>query len=147
MLALERRWVRTILGSFAPEGGPELAPATGDIEYVETFQGLYQGARGIARLGMRVALWLVALSPLWLLRRGVTVTALSLSERQSLLSRLLEHRVYAVRESAFLLKLCACLALFADDDVRARSGYDPAEPESAQRARSERVLTLTRSRP
>jgi hypothetical protein len=124
MRAFERRWVHDILSSFAPQGGPELAPRAGEVEYFPTFAGLHQSARGIARVGFRAALWLVALAPIWLLRRGCTFGKLALEERQALLGRLLDHPVYAVREAAFLLKFCACLALFASDDLRARSGYD-----------------------
>ena len=124
MLAFERRWVRDILSSFAPDGGPELAPSAGTIAYVATYEGMYESARPIARLGFRLALWLVALAPLWSARRLHTLPGLALAERQALLERLLDHRLHAVREAAFLLKLCACLALFANDDLRARSGYD-----------------------
>lgn len=124
MLAFERRWVHDILSSFAPDGGPELAPRAGSIAYLASYEGMYGSARPIARVGFRLALWLVALAPLWLARRPRTLPRLALAERQALLERLLDHRVYAVREAAFLLKLCACLALFANDDLRARSGYD-----------------------
>lgn len=124
MLEFERRWVHDILSSFAPEAGESLAPPAAQIDYVATFAGMHASARPLARAGFRLALWLVALSPCWLLRRGATMAGLPAAARRTLLARLLEHRVYVVREAAFLMKLAACLALFANDEVRARSGYD-----------------------
>lgn len=125
MRSFERRWVRVVLGSFAAEGSSELAPRAGEVDYLGTFLGMRASARPVARIGLRLALWLVALSPLWYGRRWCTFAGLSLDERQGLLGRLLEHPALAVRESAFMMKLAACLALFASDSLRARSGYDP----------------------
>jgi hypothetical protein len=124
MLQFERRWAQLILASFAPEGGPGLAPLPGEVDYVATFESMQLRARPLARVGLRAALWLVALAPLWLLGRFGTCARLSLAERQALLVRLAEHRAHPVREATFMLKLAACLALFASDDLRARSGYD-----------------------
>ena len=73
---------------------------------------------------MRLSLWLIAWAPLWLGQAFGSMAALDARQRDVLLARLLEHRVFAVREAVFLLKLAACLALFANDDVRARSRYD-----------------------
>jgi hypothetical protein len=138
MLAFERRWVRDILSSFAPEGGPGLAPRVGEVDYERAFMSLHGSARLIARVGMRIALWLIALAPLWLRGERRTLPALPSEARQALLARLLEHRVYAVREAAFLMKLCACLALFANDAVRARSGYDGSHENLIPLARGRR---------
>lgn len=141
MLWFERRWIDAILGSFAPEGGPGLAPRAGEVDYLGTFIGLYTSARRIARIGFRAGLWLVALAPLWLGRRVRTLPGLPLAERQALLTELLEHRVYAVREAAFLMKLAACLALFASEPLRARSGFD-REPQDT--ANEPRLVQLSR---
>ncbi len=130
MFAFERRWVEIILGSFAPPGGGALAPEPGEVvDYLGTYRSMLVRSRPVARVGLRAALWLVALAPLWLLHRPRAFRALSLAERQALLARLMEHAAYAVREAAFLLKLVACLALFANDALRARSGYDGAPRE------------------
>ena len=139
MRSFERRWVRIILGSFAAEGSPELAPRAGEADYLGTFLGLRASARPVARVGLRLALWLVALAPIWYQRRGCTFAALSGDERQALLATLLEHRVLAVREAAFMMKVAACLALFASDALRARSGYDPVAQVVQLRAPSART--------
>lgn len=134
MLWFERRWVEGVLASFASADVPGFSPAGRPIDYVGTFLGMREHARPLARLGLRMALWLVMLAPLWLFLRAQLFVSLSREEREDLLQRLLAHRVYAVREAAFLLKLAACLALFADDELRARSRYDgPTEPRVALR--------------
>ena len=124
MWAFERRWAEAIFSSFAPEQSSGLAPRPGEVDYMATFHSMRERARLVARLGLRAALWMVALSPLWLAHRARSFARLPLAERQLLLAQLMEHRVFAIREAAFLLKLVACLALFASDEVRARSGYD-----------------------
>lgn len=128
MRTFERRWVSTILGSFVAEGGPGLAPCAGEVDYDETFAGMRSGAQPLARVGLRAALWLVALAPVWLGEQPRTLDALPLAERQRILTTLLDHPLLPVREAAFMLKVAASFALFASDPVRARSGYDGAEP-------------------
>ncbi|MET0344438.1 MAG: hypothetical protein ABW252_25720 [Polyangiales bacterium] len=128
MLAFEARWVRIILASFAPVAGPALSPCEGEVDYEATFAGMRASAGPLARLGMRLALWLVALAPMWYARRRGTMSNQPLAVRQALLAALLDHRAYAVRESALMLKLAASVALFASDAVRARSDYDGVVP-------------------
>jgi hypothetical protein len=104
---------------------------------------LLTGATPLSRLGLRLALWVVALSPLFVLGRLCTFTGLAPKERTALLDRLLEHGSFAVRESTFLLKTAACLALLGSQSVRARSHYDGA-PQNAQPDESKKSLPLAR---
>lgn len=124
MWAFERRWADVILGSFVVPGAQGLMPEAGEVDYLAGYESMYGAARPLARVGLRAALWLVALSPLWLGLRLRTFATLAPRERNRLLGRLIEHGSYPVRESVFLLKLVACLALFASESVRTRSGYD-----------------------
>lgn len=141
MLSFERRWARQLLGAFAPGGGPGLAPIEGEVDYVGALGRMMRGATPLAALGMRLALWLVALAPFWLWGRLTTVTRLAADRRTELLCQLLCHRAFAVRELTLLLKLCAAMALLGTPTVRARSGYDVSEtrvsmqPERAPAAR------------
>ena len=124
MTRLERRWAQALLESFAPVGGPGLAPLPGEVDYLGTFGALVRRARPRAAWGLRVAVWLAALAPLWLWGRLRTVTGLSRAARTALLEELLAHRSFPVRELALLLKLAAAMALLGTSSVRARSGYD-----------------------
>jgi hypothetical protein len=78
----------------------------------------------VAALGLRAGIWMVATAPLWLFGRFVMFGTLKGSERTELLSRLLTHKSFAVRELTLLLKLTAAMALLGTASVRARSHYD-----------------------
>ncbi len=124
MLSFERRWAEVLLASFAPPGGPGLAPRPGEVDYLAAYETLRTRSTRLAGVGLRGALWLVALSPWWLGRSIWLLPAMPHSARVEVLAELLEHRVFAIREATFLLKLAACLALLGSESVRARSGYD-----------------------
>ncbi len=119
----ERRWLVAILSGFtAPEG--ELTVADGEADYLHAAEVMASGSRLKARVGLRVAVWVVALAPAWALGRAQTLDEVPAATRTELLARLLEHRAYLVRGLATLLKLTATLAMMRSPAVRARSGYD-----------------------
>jgi hypothetical protein len=124
VLLFERRWAQVILDSFAPPEGPGLAPRPGEVSTLGAFDKLRAGCSKPARLALRAAIWVVAFSPLWMLGRARSFPALPRSERLTLLAKLLEHRSFLVRETAFLLKTVACMGLLESEAVRKRSGYD-----------------------
>ena len=132
MLAFERRWVLAILSSFAPEGSGapgRLAPEPGEVDYFGAFHALFTEGSPLAGLGLRLGLWLVSLCPLFVLGRFSTFAGLAMGERVALLERLLESDFFPLRESTFLLKTAASLALMRPESVRARSHYD-GNPEA-----------------
>jgi hypothetical protein len=122
MLPCERRWAVGILRSFARIGN-EPSPIT-DAAYLAGYDALRIRARVVARIGLRLAVWVVAVSPLFLGRKGRFFGALDTEDRTRILEELLVHRFHPVREAAFVLKCAACLALFRDGEFRAQSGYD-----------------------
>lgn len=128
MMGFERRWVRHLLGAFAPSGGPGLSPLAGEVDYESAFVRMRRHATPLAALGLRAALWMAALAPLWLWGRLATVSRLAKERRSELLRQLLSHRAFAVRELTMLLKLSATMALLGTPSVRARSGYDSVQP-------------------
>ena len=127
MTRWERRWAKQLLGAFAPSGGPGLAPLPGEVDYESAFVRMRRHATPLAALGLRVALWMAALAPLWLWGRLATVSKLAIERRSELLRQLLSHRTFAVRELTLLLKLAATMALLGTPSVRARSGYDSVQ--------------------
>jgi hypothetical protein len=139
MMAFERRWARALLAAFAPTGGPGLAPAPEEVDYVGVLGRMMREASPVAALGLRLALWMAALAPLWLWGKVATISKLAHERRPELLRELLGHKLFAVRELSLLLKLCAAMALLGTPSVRARSGYDhvqaPGVIESGLRVR------------
>ncbi|HET6334296.1 MAG TPA: hypothetical protein VFG30_13830 [Polyangiales bacterium] len=140
MTRWEHIWAVEVLAAFAPAAEPrngssqpsknsQLAPREGEVDYLRTFRRMHAGSTPLAGLGLRFALWMVALAPLWLLGRFATFSKLARAERTELLSRLLRHTNLVVRELALLLKLTAAFALLGTPSVRERSGYD--KPQAA----------------
>ena len=127
MTRWELRWAKHLLAAFAPSGGPGLAPLAGEVDYETAFVRMRRHATPLAALGLRVALWMAALAPLWLWGRLATVSKLAIPRRSELLRQLLAHRTFAVRELTLLLKLAATMALLGTPSVRARSGYDSVQ--------------------
>jgi hypothetical protein len=139
MTRLELRWAEDLLAAFAPAGGAGLAPQEGEVRYAAVLERMREQATPLAAVGLRLALWMAALSPLWLWGRLRTASRLTPGERPELLRQLLRHRSHAVRELTTLLKLVAMMALLGTESVRARSGYDnvqsQAQVESGVRVR------------
>lgn len=133
MMRWECSWAVDVLAAFAPSS-PEartLAPRDGEVDYLRTWHRMLHGSTPFARLGMRVALCMVAFAPFWLLGRFTTFSELARPERTELLSRLLRHTSHFVRELMLLLKLTAAVALLGTPSVRSRSGYDNVQPPAS----------------
>lgn len=75
-------------------------------------------------LGLRVALWVVMLSPVILFYRARPWTWLPREERIEALRRLLHHPVYVLRELPAILKTVACLGYCGVPAVQAQIGFD-----------------------
>ncbi|MDH5674239.1 MAG: hypothetical protein OEZ06_18945 [Myxococcales bacterium] len=139
MMRFEGPWAEAVLGAFAGCGDSLVSSPTDGVDYAASYARMLRRATGRAALGLRLALWLAALSPLWLLGKCATLAGLPQEERGELLARLVAHPSFAVRELMLLLKLCAAMALFAAPAVRQQSGYD-----EAQAAQSDVRLRLPR---
>jgi len=154
MTRWEHIWAIEVLAAFAPAAesrnaasqppkvSPQLAPREGEVDYLRTFRRMHAGSTPLAGLGLRLALWMVALAPVWLLGRFVTFTQLARAERTELLSRLLRHTSLTVRELALLLKLTAAFALLGTPSVRERSGYDKPQVAASVVREARRVLPV-----
>jgi len=70
-------------------------------------------------LGLRVTLWMVALAPLFTIRRLGTIASLDADERARVLTRLITSSNYFVRQLAMSFKAMATLLYAKSDAVRA----------------------------
>jgi hypothetical protein len=156
MMRWEQSWAIEVLEAFAPsapdtpQSDARLAPREGEVDYLHAYRRMHAGSTPLAALGLRFALWMVALAPIWLLGRFITFSELARAERTELLSRLLRHTSLVVRELALLLKLTAAIALLGTPSVRERSGYDKPQAAAAAVARGDtarRALPLLASAP
>jgi hypothetical protein len=150
MMRWEHIWAAEVLAAFAPSctetpgsHDPQLAPCEGEVDYLRTYRRMVTGSTPLAGLGLRFALIMVALAPVWLLGRFATISKLARSERTELLSKLLRHGSLIVRELSLLLKFTAAVALLGTPSVRARSGYDNVPPvANVQREAARRILPV-----
>lgn len=117
LTGFEVRCARAAMEAFAPVHGAR-------VDHVAVLERVMRASTRKAALGMRAAIWMVALAPFWLLGAVRTIVGVPLERRTRILARLLAHRVFLVRELMLLLKINVSLALLGDPAVRASSGYD-----------------------
>lgn len=125
MFAFEKRWLTRILEAFAPPGSKGLSPDENAVDYVHSYTRMVSSATLKARIGMRAAIWIVAICPMLIWGRFRLAPNLPMSERTHLLRALLSHSSFLLRELTLLMKLGASMAIFATPGMRAKSGYDP----------------------
>jgi hypothetical protein len=70
-------------------------------------------------MALRLSIWLLALAPLLLLRRPVTLCGASPTEREHVLARLYLSSIYVVRQLAVAFKATAALFYAQSPEVRA----------------------------
>jgi hypothetical protein len=99
-----------------------------------------------AALGMRIAIWLVALAPFFVLGRLTTITRLSARDRERVVEGLVASRVYVVRSLFLILKTMGALLYGGDASVRARMAAARA-PSSGVRPVAEAVDAAARAAP
>jgi hypothetical protein len=128
MTRWEQGWTADVLCAFTLDDAEGLCALPDEVDYLSAFTRMRRGATAIAALGLRAAVWMVALAPLWLFGRFSTISDLARRDRTELIARLLQHRSVIVRELTLLLKLVAAMALLGTASVRARSHYDPMQP-------------------
>ncbi len=109
-----------------PHGLARLAPA-------HTFAEMVTASAFEQAVGLRLMLWLVALAPLWLLRRPRTIAGVGARDRQRVLELLLASSSYVVRQLALAFKATASM-------LYARS------PEARQAMTSSTMTSLVRLR-
>lgn len=120
MRSFEVHWLRAILRAIFP-AAPDLGldVSAGDLDVGAFYGDLRRRVPGLTALGLRLALWCVALAPLFVLRRFATVAGLLPEERQRLLTRLAESPAYGVRQLALVFKATGALLYGAHPMVRA----------------------------
>lgn len=102
----EKRWARVVGRALFPKG--VLGGTTDDADLgagLEEYLGLSAWWTAVV---LRLALWVVWLSPPFFLRRAATFGGLSETDREECLERVLVSRSYSVRELSMLLKMGFC---------------------------------------
>ena len=124
---LEMGWAAASMGAIFP-GSADAGLA--DIQAMDLRGYLVQLMRVVpfqAALGVRVAVWVVALAPLFVLGRLRTIAGLTPPDREKVVATLVRSRAYALRSLVLILKTMGALFYAGDDAVRARM-LTPSRP-------------------
>jgi hypothetical protein len=73
-----------------------------------------------AAVGLRIAILIVALAPIFLMGRFATIRSLAREERERVVTKLLQSPQYAVRQLVMILKTIGAMLYAAHPSVRAR---------------------------
>jgi hypothetical protein len=87
-----------------------------------------------AAVGLRLTLWMIALAPLFVLRRFATIASLDADDRERLLERLLSSRIYAVRQLVAGFKAMGSLLYAQSPAIRKQMNTPLAPPLLAERS-------------
>ncbi len=120
LFSFELAWAEAAYVAIYPD--PPRNPLSRGIRVMEParfYDELIAGVPTEQALGLRVSLWIVALAPLFVLRRLCTIAALSEAERVTVLERLLASSVYAVRQLTLGFKAMGALRYAQDHALRA----------------------------
>jgi hypothetical protein len=79
-------------------------------------------------LGLRITLWMVALAPLFTIRRLGTIASIGAEDRARVIERLVTSSNYFVRQLAMSFKAIATLLYAKSDAVRAAMSKPLAQP-------------------
>jgi hypothetical protein len=116
----EHRWAEAAMGAIFP-GSAETG--LDDIRAMNVGAFLRQLMRSVpfqAAFGVRAAVWLVALAPLFVLGRFATIAGLAVADRERVVATLVVNKFYVVRSLILILKTMGALLYAGNGSVRAR---------------------------
>ena len=96
LLSFELAWADAAFDAIFPSGSA-LAHGIAPMKPAAFFDEVVASVPIEPSLGLRLTLWIIALAPLFTIRRLATIASLDPESRQRVLDRLLKSRVYAVR--------------------------------------------------
>lgn len=120
-------------GSHLPEGVASMHPA-------RFFEEVLMAAPFEQALGLRLTLWMVALAPLFTIRRLGTIASISAADRTRVLERLVASPIYAVRQLAMSFKTVITLLYVQSAAVRQAMTTPLVRPGSAPVVEGDRDL-------
>ncbi len=129
----ERAWAEAAMQAIFP-GSPEDGMAgIGEMGLARFLAEVMQCLPFRAALGMRVAVWLVAMAPLFIVGKWKTIARLAPADRERVVAALSGSRVYVVRSLVLILKTMGALLYGGDAAVRARMMAPSLPPSGVRR--------------
>ena len=127
LTTFESRWAEAAMGAIFPGSSDDGLKGIGAMDVRGFLAQLMVTVPAQAALGLRVAVWIVALAPLFVLGRFATIVGLGQVDREKVVATLVASRSYAIRSLVLILKTIGALLYAGDDAVRARM-LAPATP-------------------
>ncbi len=117
---MEVRWATAEFGTIFPGSDAAGVPSIGTMDIAGFLAEVCRGVPLKAAMGLRIAIWIVALAPIFVLSRFATFASLATPERERVLDTLLASKSYPIRSLVMILKTMGALLYGADPIVRAR---------------------------
>src|SRR5450432_1465482 len=124
----ENVWAKAALGAMFPGSHENGLTGIGAMDVSGYLDEVMRMHPYRAAVGLRVAIWLVAIAPIVVLGRVTTIEGLPQGDRVRLLEKLLASSTYSVRLLVMLLKAFGALLYAGDAGVRAR--LRPVKPRT-----------------
>jgi hypothetical protein len=118
LFAFERTWVAAAFDALLPEG-TALPHGIARMDPATYYAEAVRAAAFEQAIGLRASLWLVALAPLWLLRKPRTIASIGPDDRRRVLEWLLASPIYAVRQLVAAFKAMASMLYAQSPAARA----------------------------
>lgn len=118
---IELRWAKAAFSAIFPHVDGGVMPiGICDLDLEEFLRKLFARVPLEPALGMRVAIWIVAFAPIFVLRRMTTIHGLTPPDRERVVSSLVASPIYAVRQLVVALKAIGAMLYAAAPAVRER---------------------------
>ena len=122
----ERGWAKAAFGTIFPGSNDATPMLHAEQMEIDGFLREVCGRVPLqAALGLRIAIWIVALAPLVVLRKFATIRGLDVADRERVITKLLASPSYAVRQLVMILKTIGALVYAAHPSVRVRMHVAP----------------------
>lgn len=141
LTSIENAWAEAALGAIFPGSREDGLAGIGSMDVRGYLRDAMRRVPLRVALGLRVAVWLVALAPIFVLGRFATIARLAAAERERVVAALVANGVYAVRSLALVLKTMGALLYAGDDAVRTRL-LKPAPRAAAAALPASGLVTL-----
>jgi hypothetical protein len=116
LMGFERRWARAVCETIYPGG--DLPLGVGGMDVEGYFDELMANVPFEPAIGLRLAFWLLAFAPLFVIGRFALFADLKPEDRERVLKSIATSNVYALRGTVIAIK--AVLSLFYCGDPRVR---------------------------
>jgi hypothetical protein len=120
LMKFEKKWAREALVGIFPERESGVRVAFDRVNVEGSLDETMELVPWRSGMGLRISIWMVALSPLWMFLHFATIASLGLQERAIVLKKLIYHRNYFVRQLTLLFKAFGALWVFRDPALRAQ---------------------------